>query len=512
MDGTAVRKSESAQPPTGRLDSWKEIANYLKRGARTVQRWEREEGLPVHRLRHDKLGSVYAYQSELDAWWESRRETFEPEAVPAPVERHSIAVLPFVDLSPERDQGYFCEGIAEEIIGTLSRIRGLRVASRTSSFQFREATANVKEIGRSLRVAALLEGSVRKSGSRLRISVQLVNAANGYQMWAGTYDRTLGDVFEIQADIGGSIAKALELTLSPRETEALKRAPTSDLEAYDLYLHGRKFYNQYAAVAMEYAIQLFTRAVEKDSSFSLAYSGLADSWSFLYLYSERKPLLLEMAGMASLRAVELDADSGQAQASRALVLLLEDRIPEAEDAFERAIRLDGTLFEARYQYARHCSACGKPKEALKLYEEAMRIRPEDYQSPLLMAQIYEDLGAPDRAKAIRKEGVRLAEQHLRWNPDDVRAIYMAANGMAGLGQRKTAREWVERALSIRPADSMVLYNAGCVYSMLGLHDEALSALERSVERGLVQRGWFEHDSNLAAVRGDARFQELLKKL
>lgn len=512
MDGSAVRGSESAQTPTGRLDSWKEIANYLKRGARTVQRWEREEGLPVHRLRHDKLGSVYAFRSELDAWWESRHERLDQEPAAGGPEERSIAVLPFADLSKEKDQGYFCEGIAEEIIGTLGRIRGLRVASRTSSFRFKESAAKIAEIGRALRVTALLEGSVRKSGDQLRISVQLIATDDGYHVWTETYDRTLGDIFKVQAEIAQSVAKALELTLSPGEKEVLRRAPTSDVEAYDLYLRGRRFYYQYGPADMEYAIQLFTRAAEKDAGFSLAYSGLADSWSFLYLYAERKPILLEMADHASQRAVELDPESGQAQASRALVLSLEGSDQEAEEAFAHAIRLDEGLFEARYFWARHCFARGRLQEALELYEEAVRIRPEDYQSRLLMAQIHDDLGDAGKAREVRRAGIQLAEQHLRLNPDDVRAIYMAANGMAGLGQRNTALEWASRALTMRPGDSMVLYNVGCIYSMLGLIDEAVATLERSVEKGLVQRGWFENDSNLDAVRADPRFQELLKKL
>ena len=512
MSGSAVRQSESAQPPTGRLDSWKEIANYLNRGARTVQRWEREEGLPVHRLLHDKLGSVYAYRSELDAWWESRHQRLEKEPVASPSEERSIAVLPFADLSREKDQGYFCEGIAEEIIGTLSRIRGLRVASRTSAFRFKEGVAKVEEIGRALRVASLLEGSVRKSGDQLRISVQLVSAEDGYHLWSETYERTLGDVFKVQAEIARSVAKALELTLSPGEKEALRRTPTTDMEAYDLYLRGRRFYYQYGPADMEYAIQLFTRAAEKDGAFSLAYTGLADSWSYLYLYSERNPLLLEMADHASHRAVELDPDSGQAQASRALVLSLEGRDQEAEVAFENAKRLDESLFEARYFYARHCFARGRAEEALRLYEEAIRIRPEDYQSRLLMAQIYDDLGFAEKAKEVRQTGIQLAEQHLRLNPDDVRAIYMTANGMAALGQREMAREWSGRALAMRPDDSMVLYNVGCIFSLLGLKEEAIDALQRSVRKGLVQRGWFENDSNLDAVRDDPRFQAMLTQL
>src|ERR1039458_4592965 len=185
----------------GRLDSWKEVAAYLKRGARTAQRWEREKGLPVHRLRPDKPGSVFAFRSELDAWWSS----------PAVLELSpSIAVLPFADMSPKKDQAYFCDGLAEEIIHALSRTGGLQIASRTSSFQFRAPNVDSREIGRRLGVATLLEGSVRRWGARVRVAVQLVDAENGFPLWSCRYDRKVRDILAVQEDLAQSIAGALE--------------------------------------------------------------------------------------------------------------------------------------------------------------------------------------------------------------------------------------------------------------------------------------------------------------
>jgi TolB-like protein len=197
-----------------RLDSWKAIAAYLKRGARTVQRWEREEGLPVHRLVHDKLGSVYAYQSELDAWWRSREAELANEPPLPAAAAPSVAVLPFADMSQERDQAYFCEGMAEELLDALSRVQGLRVSSRTASFHFRTPGADTREIGRRLRVGTLLEGSVRKSGDQLRIVLQLTDAESGFQLWSGRYDRRMSDIFAMQQEIAEKAVRALEATLS----------------------------------------------------------------------------------------------------------------------------------------------------------------------------------------------------------------------------------------------------------------------------------------------------------
>jgi tetratricopeptide (TPR) repeat protein len=361
-------------------------------------------------------------------------------------------------------------------------------------------------------VGNLLEGSVRKAGDRCRITVQLIGAEDGYHLWSETYDRQMTDIFAVQEEIARQVARALEVALSPAETAALGRAVTKDVDAYDFYLRGRSFYYRYGPRDIEYAIQMFMQAIERDGDYALAYAGLADCWSYLYLYAGRNEQAREQADWASIRAVGLDPESAQARASRALALSLNERDEEAETAFETAIRLDPGLFEARYFYARHCFVRGKQEKAVALYEQAMRIRPEDYQSPLLVAQSYDDLGRSEEAAAARLKGVELAEQRLRLNPDDARAMYMAANGMAALGQTERAREWVERALAARPDDPMTLYNAGCVYSLLGCLEEAVACLEKAAELGVAEKGWYEHDSNLAPLREHPRFKALLGKL
>lgn len=495
-----------------RIDSWKGIAEYLHRGPRTVQRWEREEGLPVHRLQHEKLGSVYAYTGELDTWWNSRRTRLENEQPQSDLRSASVAVLPFADLSREQDQEYFCEGIAEEIISALSRIRGLRVAARRSSFRFHGKSVDTCDAGRQLKVATLLEGSVRKQGGHVRVTVQLIDVQSGYQFWAENYDGAMGDVFAIQEDVARSVARSLAVTLTPKESAALGRVPTRDLQAYDLYLRGRAYYYRYGPQDMGCAIHLFRQAVARDAAFAPAWAGLADCWSYLYLYSERSDLLREQAAWAAERAVELDSGSAQAWASFALARSLQPGDDQAEGAFERAVQLDPNLFEAWYFHARHAFARGTLERALQYYLEAIRVRPEDYQSPLLMAQIYDDLGRHQEAHRARESGIALAEEHLRVYPDDVRALYCAANGLAALDKPKPARALAARALASRPSDAMVLYNVGCVKALLGDTEEALEVLERAVACGLREKGWFEHDSNLDALRTDPRFQRLLEAL
>lgn len=424
----------------------------------------------------------------------------------------SIAVLPFTDASREKDQAYLCEGIAEEILGALGRVRGLRVASRAASFARNLAEAAPGEIARSLAVDSVLDGSVRRSGNRLRVFVELVDARGGLQVWSESYDREVGDVFVIQEEIARRVVASLKIRLSPQEHGALASAPTRHVQAYDYYLRGRKLYFQYARREIEFALQLFSRAVELDRRYALAYAGLADCWSFLYLYADRNDVLREQAESASARAVELAPDLAQAHASRGAALSLAGRHDEALRSFEAAIRLDPTLFEAWYFYARSAFVEGDLDKAAGLYEQARRVKPDDYQSPLLMAQIYDDLGRHDDACAVRRQGIEIAEERLRLHPEDVRALYMAANGLVALGERETGLEWARRARALAPEEPMVLYNLGCIHALAGNPAEALDCLEHAVELGLSQRGWFEHDSNLDPLRREARFVRLLERL
>ncbi len=436
-------------------------------------------------------------------------------AAPAPVTRPSdpsVAVLPFVDMSREKDQEYFCDGVAAEIITALGRVAGIRVAARTSSFRFRNTSLDNREIGRRLLVRTLLEGTVRKAGERLRITAELVDAANGFALWSETFDRELKDIFAIQEEIARKIAEALEVTLSRTEHEALGRPSTTDVRAYDHYLRGRKYYYQYRRRGAEFALEMFERAIEIDPSYARAWAGVADCHCFFYLYVKRDPSYIEQARAASGRALELNPDLAEAQASWGVAMSVAGRDDEAQAAFEKAVRIDPGLFEARYFYARHAFARGDLEKAARLYEEAESVRPEDYQSALLVAQIYTDLGRPEQASAAAHRGLRKAEEILRLHPDDTRARYMAANALVALGERERGLEWARAALAQEPDEPMLLYNVGCIYSLAGEVDEAIDALERAVDHGLTQKGWFEHDSNLDPLRSHPRFEALLKRL
>lgn len=444
----------------------------------------------------------FASATELELALERLRED------PGRPEGHvSVAVLPFVDRSPARDQAHLGDGIAEEVLASLGRVPGLKVASRSSSFLYRDAAFDTREIAGRLGVSALLEGSVRRAGGRLRVAVQLVDARTDAAIWSETYDRDEDGVFGVQEEIARSVVEALDATAGQGP---LARVPTRDVQAYDYWLRGRRFYEQFGRSDIEFALQLFSRAVERDPGFAAAHAGLSDCWSYLYRHAERTPAALAEAEAASRRAVELDPASAMAWAARGTALSIAARDDEAERAFARAEQLEPGLYEAWYHHARHAFAAGRAEQALRLYERAIRVRPEDFQAPLLCAQIYDDLGERAKAAQARRRGIALVERRLELVPHDARAIYMAANGMVALGEAVRGLEWADRARELQPDEPMTLYNLGCIYALAGRRDDALDCLERAQRRGLAQRGWYEHDSNLDSIRDDSRFRRLLE--
>ncbi|MDH3626454.1 MAG: protein kinase [Acidobacteriota bacterium] len=424
----------------------------------------------------------------------------------------SVAVLPFADLSPEKDQEYFCDGIAEEIINALMRIENLQVASRTSSFRFKRTEMSSRELGDRLGVRNLLEGSVRKAGDKIRISVELVNAADGYQRWAEHYDRELRDIFAIQDEIAQRTVEALEVTLSPKERRAIRQVATTNVQAYDYYLRGRDFFFQYRTRGIEFALQMFSKAIELDPSYALAYAGIADCCSYLYMNVERIDANRMQADAASRKALALDPELAEAHTARGVSLSLDGRHDAAEQSFETAIRLNPKLFDAHYFYARDCYTNGSTEKAIRLYEQASALRPDDYQSLLLVGQIYADLGHEENSRAARLRGVNAAEERLDLNPDDVRALYLGANGLVALGQTDKGLAWAKRAMEIEPNEPMLLYNLACIYSLAGKRDTAVNCLETAIAGGFAHRPWLEKDSNLDALRDDARFQAMIEKI
>ena len=423
---------------------------------------------------------------------------------------NSIAVLPFANMSPDPEQEYFCEGIAEELINGLGRIKNLRVASRTSAFQFKGTKHDIREIGERLNVEKVVEGSVRKSGNQIRITAQLVNVTDGYRLWSERYDRKLEDIFAIQDEIAESIVQALEVTLSPRERRAIQNVATRDVEAYDFYLRGRKSFWEWTHRGWTTARQMFERAIKLDPNYATAYAAVADCCSFIFMYADRSERERVLAEEASRKALQLDPDLAEAHAARGMVLSLSDNNEQAAVHFDKAIALNPKLYEAYYFYARASVAQGQYAKAARLFEQAMEVRPEDYQVPLLLPQVYRSLHRPDDEKAMNRIGVEKARRHLELNPDDVRALYLCGGSVARSGEVEEGLKLVERAVALQPDEVGVLYNAACIYSTLDRKEEALTYLERAVRNGYNHLAWLETDSDFDPIRDDPRFKALVK--
>ncbi|MFB3778100.1 MAG: hypothetical protein ACE141_10830 [Bryobacteraceae bacterium] len=313
-----------------RLDSWKSIAAYLGREVRTVQRWAVSRRLPVHRLPGGNKPRVYALKPELDGWLESGPSQ-------APAGAPSIAVLPFVSLGDESTE-YFGDGLADDIIDALVRVPGLRVIARTSSFAFRGQTRDVRAIGARLGAANLLEGSIRCSGDRVRVSAQLVSAADGCHLWSESYDRLLTDVFAVQYEIAQAIAGALDIRLS---LETSCERPPGDLRAYALWLKGRAAAALYTAEGFGTAQECYAAAIARDPRFAIPYVDAAEALINAATFGMTpSPDAARRARELVLAALELNESLGEAHAVRgSLEAVMGHDWRAAEASFQRAQEL-----------------------------------------------------------------------------------------------------------------------------------------------------------------------------
>lgn len=422
-------------------------------------------------------------------------------------ESPSIAVLPFADMSPEKDQGYFCEGVAEEILNALTKIESLRVVARMSSFRCADMGGDVRAVGRKLGANTILEGSVRKSGDQLRVTAQLIKVGDGYHLWSKTFDRELKDIFAIQDDIATSIAESLLHTLVPVKTTASR-----DVVAYEYYLRGRQFLNRLRKIDFEFARQMFHQAIEKDPQFASAWAGYADCFSLEIMYADPTPWFRDKAREASERALALDPGLAEAHASSGLAHLVCEEFEQAEQEFKTAIDLNPALFEAYYYFARTRFHQGDMVAAAELFAKAASVNPEDYQSRFLRVQILRGAGRVDEAAVEARQAIEVVARHLEWNPDDVRALQLGAGSLVLLGDTERAERWLSRSLEIDPDDPILLYNVACNYATLNRIEESLDCLERAVEKGTISKDWMRNDADLANLHSHPRYADLLERV
>jgi TolB-like protein len=465
---SATLNSSRWQPVSERLDSWKDIAAYLGREVRTVQRWESERALPVHRLPGGDKPRVYALKPELDAWLGARGAE--------PVETPSIAVLPFVNLSGDKENEYFSDGLADEILNALTRVPRLRVTARTSSFAFRGREQDVREIGARLGASALLEGSVRREAGRVRVSAQLVSSKDGYHLWSENYDRELDGIFAVQDDIAAAVARELKARLGPR---TLVERPTADLEAYNQWLKGRYVGGRWTPEAVAEARECYAAALARDPQFALPYVALADLLFEASWFGLAQPVeACREAKEAVLKALALDDTLGEAHSILgALRGVAEYDWANAEKAFERALELCPGSVAVRHRYAWYFLT---PK--LRIAEALTELRQavgQDPFSPLLHSVLGFVLIAAreyERAEAECRVAVDLAPG--LWWPQFFLSCALIPQGKAEEGIARV------RLACDRIGGGPLAIAAMCLtYGLLGCTDEAARMLAQLEETG-----------------------------
>jgi adenylate cyclase len=379
-------------------------------------------------------------------------------------------------------------------------------------FALKGTDLGVQEIGNRLGVDNVLEGSVRKSGNRIRISAQLVKVADGFNLWSETYDRELEDVFVIQGEIANSIAEALRITLSARDQRALRAGQGADIHAYDFYLRGRGYFRRRTQADLESAREMFTQAIDIDSGYAPAWAGLADCYTEFYRNYDSTDDNLEAADRASQMAVDLDPDLAEAHAARGFALGQRLQYEEAESEFRRAVELDDTLFETYYYYGTVAFAKGELETSAEMFERALQVAPDDERAMRLLPQIYRSLGRDSEERLANRRRLELAEKRLELHPDDIQTVLDGALALAALGERERSLAWAGRILEVDADDALLLYNLACFFSVAGQADPALDALEKSYQEGLADPEWMRQDSDLDNIRELPRYQALVARM
>jgi serine/threonine protein kinase/tetratricopeptide (TPR) repeat protein len=459
---------------------------------------------------------------------------------PAPPEK-SVAILPFQNLSKDPENAFFTDGIQEEILSRLSKIADLKVISRTSTQRYKSAPKNLLEIGRQLGVAHIVEGSVQKSGGAVRVNVQLIKAANTSHVWADKYDRKLTDIFAVESEIAAKVADALQAKLSGSEQRAIAARPTENTEAYQLYLQGRHLLAQLAETALLKAIDYFHQALSLDPNYARAYSGIADCYIVLPVFSKLSPReCYTKAKEAANQALKLDNELGEAHVSLAVLLMNEGKPVESQREFLRAIDLDPNYANAHYRYGmNYFVPLGRFDEGIAQIKRAIELDP-------LSAPVNANLGRaysmarryPEAIAQLRRTieldqgfgyghgwlGVALdlsgrrdeavAEFQKAYElSHDFHVLYGLAHAYAAGGEPDKARQLLDQLRELERQGSVWHYFFAPVYAALGDRDQALSRLEQSYRAG--EAGtllYIRVDPGLDPLRGDPRFEKLANEI
>jgi len=445
---------------------------------------------------------------DLESGSKNVAEGSDPKSKVAKPGLKSVAVLYFENLSGVKEDEYLRDGITEDIITELSKIRGLNTFSRPTVLAFRDKPVTPLQIGQQLRAAYVLTGSLRRAGTRLRINTQLVDAKTDFPLWSERYDREMKDVFEVQDEIARKIAEALRVTLSPQELEALSIKPTENLQAYDLYLRGKRYARRQTRQDLEFALQMFENAVTMDPSFALAYAACANACAMFYCNYSRDTNWVEKARTASGKAVALRWDLPEVQVSQAWVLYATELHDEAVRMVQKAIERKHDCEGAYYLLCRALFSAGRYREVVDVMEAALDASGEDYNVYVPVANALGALGKQDAYRNLLLRRVGALENHLKQVPEDARARILLAADYSELGREEDAMRELNLAMTLRANEASILYNVACTYALMKKKPQAIDALRKAWEEGFKDAVWARRDPDLASLHDEPEFNRM----
>jgi TolB-like protein/Flp pilus assembly protein TadD len=430
-------------------------------------------------------------------------------AVDVAADSNALAVLPFDNISPDPEADYFSDGLTDELIARLSLVSEIELVSRWASMQYKGRKQDIRAVGNELGARYIVGGSVRRFQDSVRITVQLVDVATNRQLWGNTYKGKLDDIFDIQEQVAQQIVEALKLKLTFSEKVSLTKRQTVNAQAYDLYLRGQDYLYRLTKRSVEYAIQLFEKAIELDPRYAAAYAGCSSAYGQMYQWFSREEKYRTKAQELSFKALMYDSNLPEAYAAMGLSYFIWGKFEEAVASSRKAIELDPDDFIAYWTLGRIHFSNGENEQALSQFQRVIDIKPGFYAAYADLAQTYENLKRMDEASAAENRLLELLPTYLLQNPDDARARIFYASSLAKLGRKDDAIREGAMAVELSPGDPMMLYNCACLYATLREVEQALAALERAVASGYESFRWLAHDPDLDVLRGEPRFQALI---
>ena len=494
------------------------LTQYLPDGPRDldriVARTLRKDREERYQTAKDLLNDLEELKREVDS--QSHRAAVSRtsgELLADSVPEKSIAVLYFENMNSEEDSDYFCAGMTEDIITDLSKIKELKVVSRTDVLPFSKKQVNTRQVGEALRVNYILEGSVRSSGNRIRITAQLISVRDGYHLWAERFDRQVEDIFDLQNEVSQKIVDALKISLSDSERQALTQKPTDDLRAYDFYMRGRELLYLKGRRNIENAIQMFENAAAIDPGFASPYAGLAEAYSSMYECYDGNSTWLSKAIDINQKALALEPSSLDAKFGIAMVYFHHRRYPESKRILEEILRQNSDFFPAHMRLGMIAERDNNLDLALRFYRRAAEIKPYNEDPWVFLVDLYRKLGNVAAAQEASLRVIEIGSRKLEASLEDIIVMSRLAEAYARFGSREEANATLNRVLELEPNDGLALYNCACTYALLGDGKASLLLLRRAFESGFRTVGhWAENDSAFETLHNDPEFQQVVAEL